>query len=307
MRLIRDITSFSTTTGYVVTLGNFDGMHIGHHQLLDRLGHQAKNLRVPSALISFEPLPMEFFLKDRADARLMTLREKIEFLQQRKIDLLVCLRFNQELAGWSAKQFVDKLLVERLQAKHLVVGDDCSFGSNREGGFELLEQYAAQGLFTVEQVSTVTNHGMRIGSSQIRQALALGDFVLAKELLGRPYNMSGRVVHGDHRGRMLGYPTANVYLRHKILPLHGVFVTKVLGLQKEPLWAVTNVGKRPTIDDEQKLLEAHILNFNQNIYGKRIWVEFVHKIRDEVKFASLEGLTRQIKNDLKQAKEYAGL
>jgi len=295
MRLIRDI--YSTFPDCVATIGNFDGMHSGHQKVLARVREQAQNMHLPSLVILFEPQSQEYFLGKKACPRLMPLRKKLDFLQNYAIDLVLCLRFNNKLANLNPEQFVQKLLAINIQ--YLIIGDDFAFGYQRSGGFKLLAQY-----IKTEQVESVQINNSKVSSTNIRQVLTIGDFKTAEKMLARPYSMSGRVGHGDRLGHKLGFPTANIYLAHRILPINGVYIAKVKGLAAKPLLAVANVGNRPTVNGMRNILEVHILNFNKDIYGVRIVVEFIEKIRDEIKFASLDLLKKQIERDINKVKQY---
>jgi len=295
MQLIRDI--HNSFTGCVATIGNYDGMHLGHQKVLARVKEQARTINLPSLVILFEPQSLEYFLGKKACPRLMPLREKLNFLQNYAIDLVLCLRFNSKLANLSAAQFVQKLLDINIQ--YIIIGDDFVFGHNRNGGFKILDKY-----IKTEEIPSVQINNTKVSSTNIRQALAAGDFKTAKKMLGRPYSMSGRVGYGDKLGHKLGFPTANIYLAHRVLPINGVYIAKVKGLAAKPLLAVANVGNRPTVDGTRNILEVHILNFNKDIYGVRIEVEFVEKIREEIKFASLTLLKQQIEQDINKAEQY---
>ncbi len=299
MHYYRDLINIST--GCVATIGNFDGVHVGHQKILQRVKEEAHLLGLPAVVIIFEPQPLEFLLEAKASPRLMSLGEKLEVFKQYGIDKVFCLRFNPELAGLTAEEFITRVLLAQLRCKYIVVGDDFSFGKNRIGGYELLANYSE---FRAEEVAEIEVNGHRVSSSMIRQTLAVGDFHLAAKLLGRPYSMTGHVAHGDKRGREMGFPTANIFLRRKVLPLRGVFVANVWGLRQEPLLAVANVGNRPTVSGKRNQLEVHILDFDQDIYMRKIRVEFLQKIREEEQFASLAKLIQQIAIDTKKAKAY---
>lgn len=289
--------------GCVLTIGNFDGVHQGHQAVIQALQQQAKQLHLPSCVMLFEPHPQEFFLTEKAPARLMRLREKIKILKNLSIDKIICLRFNQHLASMSAEIFVKQILVDKLGICSLIVGDDFRFGKGRQGDFESLKKLGQQYGFEVHAMTTVLFEGERIGSSRVRNALKAGDFSLARQLLTRPFTLSGRVIHGDQRGRVLGFPTANIALHRFVLPVTGVFMVRVYGLGEKPLNAVANCGRRPTVDGVKDLLEVHVLDFNQDIYGVCLEIEFLKKIRDEKRFSSLEALKKQITADVKWTKE----
>lgn len=303
MKLIRDLVNLkSDYHGCVATIGNFDGVHLGHQKILQQLVAKAKQLNLPSLVITFEPLPQEFFSGEQAPARLMTLREKIVALKKYGIDHVLRLRFNKKLASIPAEEFVKKILVAKLGVRHLIIGDDFRFGYKRQGDFNLLQKMGAQFGFEVVPTETVLFDGERVGSSRVRNALAEGNIELAKKLLGRPYYLSGHVSYGEQLGRKLCFPTANIFLHRKVLPLRGVFVVQVHGLGDKPLLGAANIGRRPTVDDKDFLLEVYIFDFNQNIYGKFLQVEILHKLRGEEKFNSLEELKQQIAKDVEEAR-----
>ena len=303
MKLIRSLDSLHLAKS-VITIGNFDGIHLGHQRLLQQLQQNKIKYELPSVVIIFEPQPLEYFLRHKSHARLMTIRQKLEKFSCYDIDYVVCLKFNPQLANLDAEIFIRQILMQKLNVNHLIIGDDFSFGRNCSGDFSLLKQYADKNQFQLTKIDTMRIGGFRVSSSLIREALATDDFAAAARLLGHRYTMSGKVAHGDRRGRELGFPTANIYLRHNVMPITGVFITKIWGLTKLPLTAITNIGQRPTFTDGRFVLEAHIIDFNRNIYGKRIEVEFLHKIRSESKFSSAAQLTKQIELDILSAKKF---
>jgi riboflavin kinase / FMN adenylyltransferase len=287
---------------HAVTIGNFDGVHLGHQTVIQQLKYQAKILNIPATVIIFEPQPAEFFAPQQAPARLTKLREKLLAFQQYGVDKVVCLRFGDNLAKLEAKAFIQKILLNGLNIKYLVVGDDFHFGYQRRGNYQLLQNAAVKYDFRIEQQHNINFAGQRISSTRIRQALALGEFALVQELLGRAYSISGRVIYGQQRGRTIDFPTANIALRRHNCPLQGVFAVKIHGLQTYALGGVANLGQRPTVNGQNILLEVHIFDFNQYIYGQHIEVEFIAKIRPERKFASFVQLQQQIQLDAAQAK-----
>lgn len=305
MRIIRGLNHLSSlkSPGSVVTIGNFDGVHLGHQSILKQLRAKATDNNLETVVILFEPQPQEFFLGQDAPARLTSLREKLTLLQQQAIDTVLCLRFDQFLAAMTAKQFVQTILVDGLTARHVIVGDDFRFGEGREGGFEELRKFGEQANFEVERTATCELEGQRVSSSWIRQILTEDDFQKAKTLLGRPYCISGRVRHGDKRGRELGYPTLNLDINRLKPVIKGVFVSTVI-MDNARLPAVSNLGTRPVFDGGSILLESHIFDFNQDVYGKYLSVEFHHKIRGEIKFDSIEALKKQIDLDALNARTY---
>jgi riboflavin kinase / FMN adenylyltransferase len=290
--------------GCVATIGNFDGLHQGHQKLIQSLIKLGKQLNLPTCVILFEPHPQEFFYAEKAPARLMRLREKIKLLQFLAIDRILCLGFNKRLAECSAEEFVKKILIGKLGVKGLIVGDDFRFGRGRQGDFPFLQKLSQKYGFKVFSTPTVLFENERIGSSRVRNAVKQSDFKLAELLLGRPFRLSGRIIYGDQRGRLLGFPTANIGLHRKVIPLQGVFVVNIFGLTTTPLPGIANCGIRPTINGLKNLLEVHLFDFDENIYGRFIEIEFLKKIRDEKKFASLHALKEQITQDVAIAKSY---
>jgi len=291
--------------GCVATIGNFDGIHLGHQAVLTQLAMKADMLNLPAVVITFEPQPFEYFVPEKAPARLSRFREKVEALRAYSIQQLCVLRFNRQLAQMHAETFIQKLLIEGLNVRYLVVGDDFRFGKDRLGDFTLLQQVGKKQGFQVVNMHTFAVDAMRVSSTRIREALQDGDLTVAEKLLGRPYRMSGRVAHGDKRGRKMGYPTANIHLHRAKVPLNGVYAVQLYGINEEPVNGVANIGVRPTISGSDKaLLEVHLFDFDRDIYGEHVQVYFLKKLRDEHKFASLEQLIEQIHIDSAQAKSY---
>lgn len=291
--------------GCVATIGSFDGVHLGHQAILKQLIQVARSLGVPAVAIVFEPQPHEFFAGDKAPARLMRLREKLDALWAAGIDKVLCLNFNETLRSLSAEQFIERVLVQGLAIKHLVVGDDFRFGCDRKGDYHLLQIKGNDFGFAVSDTHTLEMNGERVSSTRIRQLLEAGDFVGAEKLLGKPYSVFGRVVYGKQLGRQLGVPTANVNLCRYRSPLHGVFAVTVIFADGIKVQGVANIGVRPTVNGLKKpLLEVHLFNFSHSIYGEAIDVEFHHKLRNEKKFASLDELKAQLQNDIADAKAF---
>lgn len=292
-------------SGCVATIGNFDGVHLGHQAVLTQLAMKGDVLGLPATVITFEPQPFEFFVPDKAPARLTRFREKVEALRCYSIQHLCVLRFDKTLAQMSAEQFIKRLLVDGLNVRYLVVGDDFRFGNQRRGDFALLQQAGKQYDFQVVNMHTFAIEHQRVSSTRIREALKQGNLALAEQLLGRPYRMSGRVAHGDKRGRTMGFPTANIHLhRHKV-PLQGVFAIQLFGIAEEPVNGVANIGVRPTIGgDEKALLEVHLFDFNRDIYAEHVQVHFLYKIRDEQRFDGLNALIEQITKDCEAARHF---
>jgi len=290
--------------GCVATIGNFDGVHLGHQAVLGQLAEKAAELRLPTTAIVFEPQPQEYFAGDRAPARLMRLREKLQAFQRLAVDRVLCLFFNDALASMPADDFIRRVLVDGLGVRYLAVGSDFRFGHRRAGDIDTLAEGGERCGFQVATMHTVSIDEARVSSTRIRQALAAGDLGTAEKLLGRPYRMSGRVVHGDKRGRVLGVPTANIYLHRRNSPVHGIYAVEVFGVPGEPRPGVANVGTRPTVGGTRTLLEVHVFDFNESLYGEHVRVDFLHKIRDEERFPSLEVLKQYIQRDIRQARDF---
>ncbi|MBQ0712217.1 MAG: bifunctional riboflavin kinase/FAD synthetase [Porticoccus sp.] len=290
--------------GCVATIGSFDGVHRGHRAILQQLREKAAELGLPSVVMIFEPQPQEFFSGEQAPARLMRLREKIETFVEEGVDQIFCLQFNRSLRSLSAREFVDQVLIAGLNVHCLVVGDDFRFGHDRSGNYQLLKQAGIEHGFDVLDTRTLEYQGERISSTRIRRALDDADFELVEALLGRPFRIAGRVVYGQRLGRQLGIPTANVHLNRYRAPLSGVYVVEAF-LDGRCLPGVANVGVRPTVGDLIKpVLEVHLLDFDEELYGQRIHVEFKAKVREEAKFSSLDLMVEEIHNDIKIARKY---
>lgn len=305
MQLVRGLHNLRPRhRGCVATIGNFDGVHRGHQAILARLRERAAELGLPSCVVIFEPQPREFFAPDSAPPRLSRLRDKLELLAAAGIDRVLCLGFNRRLRELSASEFVHAVLVEGLGVKHLEVGDDFRFGCDRAGDFAFLRQVGPLEGFGVEAASTIEVAGERVSSTRVRQALAEADFALAERLLGRPFEIGGRVLHGQKLARQLGTPTANVQLKRRRVPLAGVFVVSVVVDGR--CWpGVANIGLRPSVNgDGRPHLEAHLLDFAGDIYGRQVTVAFHHKLRDEQRFASLEALKMAIDADVAAARAF---
>ncbi len=291
--------------GCVATIGSFDGVHLGHQLILRELLAVARARGLTAVAIIFEPQPHEFFAGDKAPARLMRLREKLEALWAAGIDRVLCLQFNQSLRGLSGEEFIEQVLVKGLAIQHLVVGDDFRFGCDRKGDFSLLKAKGEQLGFSVSDTHTLEINNQRVSSTRIRQLLEIGDFAHAEALLGRPYGICGRVVYGKQLGRQLGVPTANIDLRRYRSPLHGVFAVVAHFTDGTQVQGVANVGVRPTVNGLKKpLLEVHLFDFSRDIYGAALNIVFLYKLRDEKKFASLDELKAQLQTDINQAKTF---
>jgi riboflavin kinase/FMN adenylyltransferase len=305
MKLIRGLHNLTQPiSASVVTIGNFDGIHLGHQHVLEQLKEAAIQHNLPSTVIIFEPQPIEFFAPGRAPKRLSRFREKLVYLKSRQIDNLLCLKFNHDLAELYAQDFVQQILVERLNTRHLVIGDDFRFGKNRSGDFKYLKDCGEQYGFAVEHTGTLLIDGTRVSSTRIRECIQNDDFERAAELLGRPYSLSGKVSHGQKLGRELGFPTINIKMGDNTLIVKGIFAVSVKGIDNRVLQGVASIGTRPTVNGVDTILEVFILDFNQDVYGYCVDVEFLHKIRDEEKFESLEVLSAHIAQDTIKAKQY---
>lgn len=289
--------------GCVATIGNFDGVHLGHQAVLAALQARAGQHGLPSLLITFEPQPLEYFMPEKAPARLTRPREKLELLRELGVDRVLLLRFDQDLAMMEAHDFVRKILVEGLGIKHLYVGDDFRFGKGRAGDFALLQAQGEQHGFAVENLATVSDACGRISSTRIREALAEGDLKTAECCLGRGYRMSGKVEHGHKKGRSIGFPTLNVGTARLRSPVHGVFAVFVEGLEEQPLPGVASIGNRPVVEgDDRFLLEVHLFDFDRMVYGAQVSVHFIEYLREERNFDSFEALREQILWDADQAR-----
>ncbi len=304
MRLIRGIHNIqSADHGCVLTIGNFDGVHLGHQRVIEALVKQAEELNCVPAVLVFEPQPQELFSPESAPARLCRLRDKYTLLKSLGVQRLICVNFNYKFAAQTAQEFIDKLLVKKLGIKRLIVGDDFHFGKNRVGNFDMLREAGKKHNFEVFDTASYKMADCRISSTEIRYALEHDDLKSAELMLGRPYSIIGRVFHGDKRGRQLGFPTANVRLKRRASPVSGVYVVQVKTLQGI-YFGVTNVGSRPTVDGIKQQLEVHIFNFDADLYGQSIEVVMLKKLRNEIKFASIDDLIKQIAQDSDQAKEF---
>lgn len=305
MKLIRGLHNLKNRINQcVITIGNFDGIHIGHQRLIKELKEFGKQLQLPTVLITFEPQPNEFFADNQPVPRLMRFREKWIKLLNDNLDFVVCIRFNHAFTLISPEEYVKGILVKQMGMRAIVVGDDFRFGAERAGDFTLLQSLSKKYGFQTKQVATVKFHGRRVSSTWVREALAASDFNLVKLLLGRPYRLLGKVAYGKKLGRELGFPTANIYLHRKQVPLTGIFVVHVFDLDNQPLNGVANIGIRPTFEDTRVIMEVHIFDFKGNIYGRNIQIEPLHKLRDEECYKRIEDLIKQIYLDVKNAREY---
>ncbi|MDX1405804.1 MAG: bifunctional riboflavin kinase/FAD synthetase [Woeseiaceae bacterium] len=306
MRLVRTLDSFPfdlVADGSAATIGSFDGLHLGHQKLLGRvLDHAGKN-SIPSIVMSFEPTPKEFFAQDEPPARLMRFREKFEALADYGVDIFYCPRFDEAMKNISADTFIRRILIHALNIDHLVIGDDFRFAQDRAGHLATLQRAGKALEFTVEEVSSVIVDGVRVSSTAIREALWQGDLQRARRLLDKDYRMSGRVIEGNRMGRKLGYPTANVNLNRLQSAVMGIFAVRVSGKGWGPLDAVASVGTRPTFAGTKPLLEVHIFDFDRDIYGEYIHVDFIARLRNEEKFDDVKDLVEQMDRDSALARE----
>ncbi|TBR07045.1 MAG: bifunctional riboflavin kinase/FAD synthetase [Rugosibacter sp.] len=304
MLVFRGVPALATTST-VLTIGNFDGVHRGHRALLERLIAKARACALPATVLTFEPHPREFFAHGQAPARLSNLREKLELFAECGVDRVHVCRFNAVLAALTAEEFIETMLVKGLSVRHLIIGDDFCFGKDRKGNFAMFQQAGIVHHFGTEAMGTVAQDHLRISSSAVRDALAAGDIEQARALLGRAYVIAGRVVRGEKIGRTLGFPTLNLRIKHTRLPVAGVFAVTVSGIDAQPLPGVANIGVRPTVAAGLRpVLEVHLLNFDRDIYGMHVSVNFLHKLRSEEKFASLDLLKAQIGRDVVAARDY---
>ncbi|MFA6016425.1 MAG: bifunctional riboflavin kinase/FAD synthetase [Gallionellaceae bacterium] len=303
MQILRGIST-SDHQPIALTIGNFDGVHLGHQALLEQLQRAARARNLATAVIIFEPHPREFFTPQQAPSRLTNLREKLECFAALGLDRVHVCRFNEKLARTSASDFIDALY-NKLAAKYVLIGDDFRFGNARGGDFALMQQMALQQEVIVKSMDSVLLDGVRISSTAVRQALSDGNLALAQHYLGRPYSISGHVEHGKKVGRKLGYPTANIQLKHNRAPLSGIFVVQARIENGNILNGVASLGVRPTVEQNGKpVLEVYLFDFNDELYGRHLHVDFLHKLRDEIKYSDLESLTQQIALDVEQAKDW---
>ncbi|WP_062310453.1 bifunctional riboflavin kinase/FAD synthetase [Polynucleobacter sinensis] len=309
MNVFRGPTQFSAGPACALTIGNFDGVHRGHRALLKQLKDGAHERGLASCVMTFEPHPKEFFSPEQAPPRILNLRDKLAAFANIGIDRVVVEHFNNAFARLTPDEFVSEIIVKQLHAKWILIGDDFCYGAKRAGNFASLKAAGEKYGFEVSSIHTVVENGERISSSALRGALANGDMEQATKLLGRPYGISGHIIHGQKLGRTLGFPTLNLavanHLHHRKPACTGIFTAQVLGLSDKPLPAVASLGVRPTVEDQGRvLLETHIFDFNKEVYGKIITVELLEKIRDEEKYSNLDALTQAIASDAAHARNY---
>jgi riboflavin kinase/FMN adenylyltransferase len=292
--------------GCVLTIGAFDGIHLGHQEMIRVLRERAVEYGLPSALLSFEPTPREFFARGTPPARLTRFREKFEALQRCGVDRFVCLRFDERMRRLGREEFVDEVLVKALGVRHIVVGHDFRFGRDSQGDIACLRTLGAAAGFEVTEVPPFEIDGERVSSSGIREALAVGDMAEAAKLLGRPYRMTGKVIHGEKLGRKLGFPTANLRLQRRATPVAGIFAIRVTGGGLIDAPGVASLGTRPAVNGKELLLEAHVFDFNGDLYGQSLHVDFIAYLRPERWFADMDALTEQMNRDAAQARQILG-
>ena len=308
MQIFRGLSS-PDTQPIALTIGNFDGLHLGHQALLNVLRDAAQARALPAAVMVFEPHPREFFSPQQAPARLTSLREKLELFADMGLNRVHVCHFNRAFAQMSSTDFA-AALQEKLRAKCVLIGDDFRFGSGRKGDFSLMKEVGLQRGFEVQAMpsvrdASVRDDGVRISSTAVRAALAQGNLRMAQRYLGRNYSISGRVEHGNALGKKLGFPTANIQLKHNRPPLTGIFVVQAQGDDLPMMRGVASLGVRPTVQENGKpVLEVHLFDFAQQIYGKHLRVDFLHKLRDEEKYSDLEILARQIALDVENARQW---
>ncbi|MGQ4005629.1 bifunctional riboflavin kinase/FAD synthetase [Francisellaceae bacterium CB300] len=300
MKIITDINKLISTAPKAIAIGSFDGVHLGHQAIIAELKKISQTYNLEPYIFFFEPLPKEFFMKENAPSRVYDFRNKVLNIKKTGIDNVICQKFNQKFANIDANDFVD-FLTKKLNVKHIIVGDDFKFGKARKGNYELLKKLSAENDFTVDKISTLNLDNHRVSSTDIRKAFLNSDLETVTDLLGHPYQINGRVIHGQQNGRKIGFHTANLKLLKNSI-LKGVFLTKTY-IDSNSYYGVTNAGTRPTVDGKSNLLETHFFDFSDDIYGKHITVEIVRFIRAEKKFANFDELKKQIAKDIQTAKK----
>ncbi len=308
MKIVRGLTNARPSDrGCVLAIGNFDGMHLGHEAIVEHLAARGRQHALPTAVLTFEPNPREFFDPANAPARLMRLRDKAARLAELGIDRLILLKFDDRLRSWDGTAFVERVLVEALGVRHVVIGSAFRFGKGRSGTVDLLRQLGLRHGYEVDEVGAVQVGDERVSSTRIRAALAAGDLATARLLLGRDYRMTGRVMEGRRLGRTLGYATANLRLHRRVSPLSGVFAVRVEGAAATPWPGVASVGTRPTVGGGEVLLEVHLFDWQGDLYGRYLGVDFVSKLREESKFENLDALVMQMHDDARAARALLGV
>ncbi len=301
MEIIRGLHNLSRLEGCVVTIGNFDGVHLGHQKIILRALEKSKLLKVPLLVISFHPTPQAFF--NRPKPSISSFREKHLMLEKIGVNKHLIINFNRRFSEITAEDFVEKILVTKLNIKYLLIGDDFRFGKDRMGDLKMLERFSKKYFFGVENTHSILYSQKRISSSKIRSLLDKGGLSEAANLLGREFSIEGRIAHGNKKGRTINFPTINIPIRRRLSPILGVFAV-IVEIEKQRYYGVCNLGKRPTIGGERTLLEVYIFDFAKDVYGKNAKVTFKHKVRDEEKFDSFAELKKQIEIDTKKVKDF---
>lgn len=301
MQLIRGLKNLHQINCCALTIGNFDGLHIGHQEIILQLKKKAKKLGLPIIIISFSNTPEDSF--NKPVARLSNFREKYFLLKSFAVDKLILIRFNKSFASITAKKFIEEIIITKLRAKYCLIGEDFRFGNNRAGNFNMLKKYSKKGNFIIEKIADIKINNKRVSSSEIRNYLAAGNFERAQMLLGRPFSITGKVSHGEKKGRTMGFPTMNINIKRNVSPILGVFAT-IVEIRKKTYFGACNIGNRPTIAGKKLILEVFVFNFNKKVYGEEIKVIFKKHIREEKKFASLEMLKKQISEDKKEVEKF---
>lgn len=308
MRIVRGLHNLRPSPrGCVATIGNFDGVHLGHQAILGRLALRGREHDAPTTVVTFEPNPREYFDPANAPARLMRLRDKAAALAELGIDRFVVLRFGEELRRWDGPEFVRRVLREALEVRHVVIGEGFRFGRGRSGDVPLLRREGERLGFGVDEVGAFVHAGQRVSSTAIRAALVAGNLAEARRLLGRDYRMTGKVIRGRQLGRELGFATANMRLHRKVTPLAGIFAVRVAGMDGGARDGVASLGTRPTVGGGEVLLEAHVFDYDGDLYGRYLDVDFVAKLRDEAHFESLDALVAQMHDDARRARDILAL
>ena len=299
MKIIRDVKKLSMKDKITATIGGYDGIHLGHQKIISKVVQKAKNNNTKSALITFKPLPKIYFANKNFE--LLTIYKKMQILRELEIDYMILLRFSDTLISMSSKDFVESILIKKLNISSLTVGHDFKFGYRQTGDVDYLKNYAEKGFFSLHIEEKHTLDDERISSSSIRDSILQNNFDKASKMLGRPYSVSGKIIHGDKRGSTIGFPTANIKLEPNVL-LSGVYAVSTY-INEKKYFAVANIGYRPTFDGEKYLFEAHIFDFSSSLYGERMEFDIISKIRDTRKFSGIEELKESINKDIKSAKE----
>jgi riboflavin kinase/FMN adenylyltransferase len=289
--------------GCVLTIGAFDGIHLGHQEMIRVLRERAREYALPAVVLSFEPTPREFLNRDAPPARLTRFRERFDALAACGVDRFVCLRFDERMRQTPPLEFVDRVLVKALGIRHIVVGHDFRFARGHDGSVETLRTMGPANGFGVTEVPPYEVDGVRVSSSLIRGALEAGDMQLAAKYLGRPYRITGKVIAGQRLGRELGYPTANLRLHRRATPIAGIFAVRVSGAGLANAPGVASLGTRPAVNGKELLLEAHVFDFNGDLYRRYVHVDFIARLRDELWFPSMDALVEQIHRDAAQARQ----